>query len=123
MKLQHDFGPDEILPRRWKTERFAYLQPLEVLADESVSEDIEENRNLCAICMNHLSVQHVNDPEAIQLQSEASTVQVFRQLNRFTSTHYMKTPCNHDFHIGCLLSWAKLKMDCPTCRQPLPPVA
>lgn len=73
--------------------------------------------------MNHLTVQHAEDPEALQLQPESSTVHVFRRLSCFAATHYMKTPCNHDFHIGCLLSWAKHKMDCPTCRQPLPLVA
>lgn len=44
LKLQHDLGPDEILPRRWKTQRFAYLQPLEVLAHESISDDIEADQ-------------------------------------------------------------------------------
>ncbi len=32
----------------------------------------------------------------------------------------MKTPCNHRFHIGCLMEWSKIKLECPTCRKPLP---
>ena len=33
----------------------------------------------------------------------------------------MKAPCSHKFHINCLVDWMAIKMQCPTCRQPLPP--
>ena len=32
----------------------------------------------------------------------------------------MKTPCNHRFHVNCLLEWTKVKLECPTCRNHLP---
>jgi len=32
----------------------------------------------------------------------------------------MKTPCNHKFHIPCLVEWMSIKMACPTCRAQLP---
>ena len=32
----------------------------------------------------------------------------------------MKTPCNHRFHIKCLLEWMNLKLECPICRKKLP---
>lgn len=32
----------------------------------------------------------------------------------------MVTPCGHFFHPHCLLRWMEVKMDCPTCRRPLP---
>ncbi|XP_044501712.1 transmembrane E3 ubiquitin-protein ligase FLY2-like isoform X2 [Mangifera indica] len=31
------------------------------------------------------------------------------------------TPCEHFFHSGCLQRWMDIKMECPTCRRPLPP--
>lgn len=34
----------------------------------------------------------------------------------------MLTPCGHFFHEACLTRWMEVKMDCPTCRRPLPPV-
>ncbi|GLI68171.1 hypothetical protein VaNZ11_012511 [Volvox africanus] len=34
----------------------------------------------------------------------------------------MLTPCGHFFHERCLTRWMEVKMDCPTCRRPLPPV-
>ncbi|KAK4286140.1 hypothetical protein QN277_002739 [Acacia crassicarpa] len=33
----------------------------------------------------------------------------------------MVTPCEHFFHSGCLQRWMDIKMECPTCRRPLPP--
>jgi len=32
----------------------------------------------------------------------------------------MVTPCNHVFHTACLMQWMEHKMECPTCRRPLP---
>lgn len=37
------------------------------------------------------------------------------------SSDYMVTPCDHFFHSGCLQRWMDVKMECPTCRRPLPP--
>jgi hypothetical protein len=34
----------------------------------------------------------------------------------------MVSPCNHKFHIACLLEWMSVKMECPTCRNILPPI-
>ena len=32
----------------------------------------------------------------------------------------MISPCNHKFHIPCLINWMTVKMECPTCRKALP---
>lgn len=32
----------------------------------------------------------------------------------------MKTPCNHKFHVPCLLEWMNVKLECPVCRKKLP---
>jgi transmembrane E3 ubiquitin-protein ligase len=32
------------------------------------------------------------------------------------------TPCGHSFHGNCLAEWIDIKMECPTCRHPLPPM-
>ncbi|XP_051151967.1 transmembrane E3 ubiquitin-protein ligase FLY2 [Andrographis paniculata] len=37
------------------------------------------------------------------------------------SNDCMVTPCDHFFHSGCLHRWMDIKMECPTCRRPLPP--
>jgi len=33
---------------------------------------------------------------------------------------YMVTPCHHIFHDECLRQWLNVKMQCPTCRAPVP---
>jgi hypothetical protein len=35
----------------------------------------------------------------------------------------METPCLHHFHKGCLVKWMQMKLECPTCRQNLPPIS
>lgn len=35
----------------------------------------------------------------------------------------MKTPCQHLFHTGCLISVMNFKMVCPVCREKLPQIA
>lgn len=35
--------------------------------------------------------------------------------------NYLVCPCDHTFHEACLVPWMEIKMECPTCRQPLPP--
>lgn len=37
------------------------------------------------------------------------------------TSEYMVAPCEHIFHSGCLQRWMDIKMECPTCRRPLPP--
>lgn len=33
---------------------------------------------------------------------------------------YMLTPCNHIFHPACLEQCMRYRLECPTCRAPLP---
>jgi hypothetical protein len=35
---------------------------------------------------------------------------------------YMLAPCNHLYHSECLKQWMDVKMECPICRTPLPPL-
>jgi hypothetical protein len=35
---------------------------------------------------------------------------------------YMVTPCRHIFHTACLESWMRLRLQCPICRDTIPPV-
>ncbi len=65
-----------------------------------------EGQAECVICMHNLRLQ-VNE-----MMEEVP--------DRYIST-YMKTPCNHKFHEICLRNWMRIKLECPVCREPLPP--
>lgn len=34
----------------------------------------------------------------------------------------MQTPCKHRYHESCLREWMKNKLECPSCRQVIPPL-
>ena len=36
--------------------------------------------------------------------------------------NYMVTPCRHIFHSACLEGWMKYRLQCPICREELPPL-
>ncbi|ATY64433.1 RING finger ubiquitin [Cordyceps militaris] len=40
----------------------------------------------------------------------------------FARRLYMVTPCRHIFHTPCLESWMKFRLQCPICREDLPPL-
>lgn len=60
----------------------------------------------CAICMTsvELPIHKDNKPK------------------KGGSKEYMITPCFHIFHTECLEDWMKYKLQCPVCRNLLPPV-
>ena len=70
----------------------------------------------CAICMQALEVPVVPsgaDP------SGAATGGVVGMLARRL---YMVTPCRHVFHSACLEGWMRFRLQCPICRENLPPL-
>ncbi|KAJ2777869.1 hypothetical protein GGI15_004363 [Coemansia interrupta] len=58
----------------------------------------------CAICIQNVDVS----------ASVASAL--------FGRPSYMVTPCHHVYHTECLARWMEMKLECPVCRAPLPPV-
>jgi len=38
------------------------------------------------------------------------------------AARHVTAPCKHRFHRRCLEQWMDVKMECPTCRAPLPPI-
>ncbi|TKA23516.1 hypothetical protein B0A50_07094 [Salinomyces thailandicus] len=67
----------------------------------------------CAICMQDLEVPVVDSGG-----SSDSTL-TGGLLARRT---YMVTPCRHIFHSNCLEGWMKYRLQCPICRETLPPL-
>lgn len=65
----------------------------------------------CAICREVLEV-----PVLTARDEDGSVASVFaRRL-------YMVTPCRHIFHTTCLEGWMRFRLQCPICREELPPI-
>lgn len=67
----------------------------------------------CAICREALEVPVVKAGES-DPNSGVTGV--------FTRRAYMVTPCRHIFHSACLEGWMRFRLQCPICREELPPL-
>merc|ERR1711871_94994 len=67
--------------------------PVRYRYDRPIPASLEEDHRSCVICMDEVE----------------------------ESLDYMLTPCNHLYHSECLTQWMEQKMECPTCRQAIPP--
>ncbi|KAJ5551232.1 hypothetical protein N7535_000825 [Penicillium sp. DV-2018c] len=71
----------------------------------------------CAICMQDIEVP------VLPASSAAGGSSVTDGASSILSRRlYMVTPCRHIFHTACLESWMRLRLQCPICRDSIPPV-
>ena len=72
----------------------------------------------CAICTETFEVPFVpaggDGGEGRHTVSTAATI--------FARRAYMVTPCRHIFHSACLEGWMRYRLQCPICREGLPPL-
>lgn len=116
-------GPDEDL------EAGGMLSIASLRADErdllSDSKDDDKQRSKdrkkvmfdCAICMQDIEVPVLPAPTAAGSSSVTDGA-----ANILSRRQYMVTPCRHIFHTACLESWMRLRLQCPICRESIPPV-
>lgn len=87
--------------------------------EESRKKSDNHSRSVdCAICMNALEVPVIparGAGEAISTGTGGVQGMLARRV-------YMVTPCRHVFHSVCLEGWMKFRLQCPICREPLPPL-
>ncbi|QPG73950.1 hypothetical protein FOA43_001265 [Brettanomyces nanus] len=129
--LQEILGPRFFLPERYLPKTYKY-HPLLTKGDlengynfESfVDSDQPPGSTLkckldCTICMQSLEIPVIdNTVENTELhESMASNAR-----NLMATRAYMVTPCRHIFHTECLEGWMRYKLQCPVCRNSLPPL-
>ncbi|KAI4865052.1 hypothetical protein F4820DRAFT_310333 [Hypoxylon rubiginosum] len=68
----------------------------------------------CAICREVLEVPVVRAGSDDPTAGGVSGVLARRA--------YMVTPCRHIFHSACLEGWMRFRLQCPICREELPPL-
>lgn len=69
----------------------------------------------CAICQQDLEVPVVQSGASADAGSTLGGSLLARRM-------YMVTPCRHIFHSACLEGWMKYRLQCPNCRETLPPL-
>jgi hypothetical protein len=67
----------------------------------------------CAICMMPVELLVVAKESAHVATTPASML---------ARRRYMVTPCRHVFHTECMEEWMRTRLQCPVCRNPLPPI-
>lgn len=75
----------------------------------------------CAICTEDVSVPIAPKVGSKEGESQGSTSAVL-STTLFARRAYMITPCSHVFHSGCLEGWMRYRLQCPICRDDLPPL-
>jgi hypothetical protein len=134
LAIQEAFGPRLLIPNSWVPPAYDYHPILRendeitrVILGLSTSSIPESSRQAyskpteakehksrqlfdCAICMQVLEVPIV--PDATWSTSDSLL------LNR----SYMVTPCRHLFHTRCLEAAMRYRLQCPICRDALPPL-
>lgn len=83
--------------------------------DKAMAIELED---VCSICFETLEEKKIDWTD--ELPELSSNLLEYIQTR---DTNIMRTPCNHYFHTGCLVSVMNFKMLCPICRQPLPNIA
>ncbi|KAJ5578168.1 Zinc finger RING-type [Penicillium hispanicum] len=145
---QNILGPRFFVPRGWAPPAYDYHPTLRdtagadadleaggvisiasLRADErdvvSDSKDDDKHRSKdrkrvmfdCAICMQDIEVPVLSTPASAggsSVAEEATSI--------LSRRAYMVTPCRHIFHTACLESWMRLRLQCPICRESIPPV-
>lgn len=123
--LQSRMGPRFWLNEKWLPQAYDYQVVLSIKdleAGGGFGSDLLANINqveeqdgvvscksTCSICMADVDVPILVDSSS-KLPAKIDT------------TPYMVTPCHHIFHSECLQSWMKYKLQCPVCRESLPPL-
>ena len=75
----------------------------------------------CAICTENISVPIIRKAGSSEGESQGSTPAALSTA-LFARRAYMVTPCSHVFHSGCLEGWMRYRLQCPICRDDLPPL-
>ncbi|ODV85925.1 hypothetical protein CANARDRAFT_27994 [[Candida] arabinofermentans NRRL YB-2248] len=134
MWLQELFGARFFLPEKYLPKTYDY-HPVLSFDDLENGFSVEHNQTNhrhskckidCAICMNSFEVP-VSNTHDISNRADGESLGPEHTVanaafNLMARRAYMVTPCRHIFHTECLENWMKYKLQCPVCRNSLPPL-
>ncbi|KAJ5917609.1 hypothetical protein N7466_011163 [Penicillium verhagenii] len=121
--LRDNAGPDDDLEAGGVISIASLRADKQDLVSDSKDDDKQRSKDRkkvvfdCAICMQDIEVPVLPAPTSAggSSVSEGAT-------NILSRRNYMVTPCRHIFHTACLESWMRLRLQCPICRDTIPPV-
>ena len=76
----------------------------------------------CAICMQNLEVAVAPAIGSDGCREGGGGGGTSLAYGIFSRRAYMVTPCRHIFHTECLEGWMRYRLQCPICRDTLPPL-
>jgi len=91
------FGIKRLMP-----EQYSYLFDLNNVDHSTL--------DVCSICTEKVTQSPIIGLQQPLMEQESQVSEIYR------------TPCEHHFHMDCLKEWLKKKLECPNCRQMLPPL-
>ncbi|CAD8059698.1 unnamed protein product [Paramecium primaurelia] len=118
--LQNEWGPQFFVPKICFPQKYNYYYriPTSFDLEEGPSSEYAHLFNEeCSICMGVL-----HQVPAIRLTNQEERNYMIKEAMKKQKNHYMKTPCDHKFHVLCLVKWMSIKLSCPSCRQSLSPL-
>lgn len=131
LSFQQILGPRFWLNEKWLPKAYDYhpfldisdlengfasdiLSNIRAQNEDPAKSDIITCKVDCTICMNEIEL-----PIGVNPESKKPTRQ---HADKLKGQQYMITPCRHIFHTECLEDWMKYKLQCPVCRNALPPI-
>ncbi|KAK9343396.1 hypothetical protein V1522DRAFT_356663 [Lipomyces starkeyi] len=132
---QEILGPRFFVPGNFLPPSYDYHPPLFVpdlegglsdnqttLSTDSAGGVIVVGPTDCAICMHAIELPREAHRDDNGEGGSNSSISVSSPAAILARRNYMVTPCRHIFHTHCLESWMRFKLQCPTCRNVLPPL-
>jgi hypothetical protein len=148
LAIQETFGPRLLVPKSWLPPAYDYhpilreddestrvilgfSSPPPAISQTSKRSDVHttgaeskeskfKRRFDCAICMQSVEVPII--PNSSVTISGKQKTEVMSQSAFLWRRKYMITPCRHVFHSKCLEAAMRYKLQCPICREGLPPL-
>eukprot|EP00347_Sterkiella_histriomuscorum_P023553 403334199 len=138
LKQQQIRNPRFFVPKEWRRDpgAYNYYAKFPRTSGESSQNSVSDQERLeinggeeeCVICMNPLRFEIDKDNNQLQVVGGGddvsnSDIQNSTSIPQYKKAkEYMKTPCNHKFHVPCLKQWMNIRLECPCCRQVIPPL-
>lgn len=122
--MQKIIGPKFFIPKSLRSQGYNYYKDINEITDV---------KNECVICLEKLELPSneitIGMNENKYRENMVNKASYFKKIMNYLAHYdkqkkkeYMMTPCGHSFHTICLEKWLEIKIECPYCRNKIPPL-